>query len=41
MLFSTRELHSVTVAELKCLFAVVHRIKYTLIANIVIYFREI
>jgi hypothetical protein len=28
-LFLTRELRSVTVVELKCLFAMVHRIKYT------------
>jgi hypothetical protein len=41
MLFPTRLLRSVTVAELKCLFAMVHRIKYTPIADIVDYFKEI
>jgi hypothetical protein len=40
-LFLMWELHSVTVVKLKCLFAMVHRIKYTPIANIVDYFKEI
>jgi hypothetical protein len=40
-LFQTWELHSITVAELKCLFAMVHRIKYTPVADIVDYFKEI
>jgi hypothetical protein len=40
-LFPTRELHSVTITELKCLFAMVHRIKYTPVADIVDYFKEI
>jgi hypothetical protein len=41
MLFPTRELRSVTVAELKCLFAMVHRIKYTHVPDIIDYFKEI
>jgi hypothetical protein len=41
MLFSMQELCSVTVAEHKCLFAMVHRIKYTPVADIVDYFKEI
>jgi hypothetical protein len=41
MLFPTRELRSVTIAELKCLFAMVHRIKYTPVADIIDYFKEI
>jgi hypothetical protein len=40
-LFPMRELCSVTVAELKCLFAMVHRIKYTTVDDIVNYFKEI
>jgi hypothetical protein len=40
-LFSMRELCSVTITELKCLFSMVHRIKYTPIADIVDYFKEI
>jgi hypothetical protein len=40
-LFPTQELHSVTFTEHKCIFAMVHGIKYTLVANIVDYFREI
>jgi hypothetical protein len=40
-LFLMRELRSVTVAELRCLYAMVHRIKYTPVANIVDYFKEI
>jgi hypothetical protein len=41
MLFLTRELHSITVAKLKCHFAMVHRIKYTPVVNIVDYFKNI
>jgi hypothetical protein len=41
MLFLMWELHSITVAELKCLFSMVHRIKYTVVADIVDYFKEI
>jgi hypothetical protein len=37
----TRELCFVTVIELKCLFAMVHRIKYTPVPGIVDYFKEI
>jgi hypothetical protein len=40
-LFPMRDLHSVTVAQLKCLFAMVNRIKYTPVADIVDYFKEI
>jgi hypothetical protein len=40
-LFPMWELRSVTVVELKCLFAMVHRIKYTPVSNIVDYFKEI
>jgi hypothetical protein len=40
-LFLTWELCSVTVAKLKCIFAMVHRIKYVPIADIVDYFKEI
>jgi hypothetical protein len=39
MLFPMMELHSVTTPELKCLFAMVKRIKYTLVADIVDYFK--
>jgi hypothetical protein len=35
------ELHSVTTPELKCLFAMVNRIKYTPAANIVDYFKNV
>jgi hypothetical protein len=35
------ELCSVTTVELKCLFAMVNRIKYTLVANIVDYFTNV
>jgi hypothetical protein len=35
------KLHYVTTAELKCLFAMVNRIKYTLVANIVDYFTNV
>jgi hypothetical protein len=41
MLFPMWELHSVTVAELKCLFDMVHMVKYTPVADIVDYFKEI
>jgi hypothetical protein len=40
-LFLKQELHFVSVAELKCLFAMVHRIKYTPIDDIVDYIKEI
>jgi hypothetical protein len=41
MLFPMAELHSVTTAELKCLFAMVNRIKYTPVADIVDYFTNV
>jgi hypothetical protein len=41
MLFPMVELHSVTALELKCLFAMVNRIKYTPVANIVDYFTNV
>jgi hypothetical protein len=41
MLFLMRKLHSVTVAGLKCLYAMVHKIWYSPIADIVDYFKEI
>jgi hypothetical protein len=41
MLFPMAELRSVTTPELKCLFAMVNRIKYTLVANIVDYFKNV
>jgi hypothetical protein len=40
-LFHMAELHSITTAELKCLFAKVNRIKYTPIDNIVDYFTNV
>jgi hypothetical protein len=40
-LFPMAELHSVTTHELKCLFAMVNRIKYTPIADIVDYFKNV
>jgi hypothetical protein len=40
-LFLMAELHYVTTAELKCLFAMVNRIKYTPIAHIVDYFTNV
>jgi hypothetical protein len=40
-LFPMEELRSVTTAELKCLFALVNRIKYTLVADIVDYFTNV
>jgi hypothetical protein len=41
MLFLMMELHSVATPELKCLFAMVNRIKYTPIADIVDYFKNV
>jgi hypothetical protein len=41
MLFPMAELHSVTTPELKCLFAMVKRIKYTPVADIVDYFTNV
>jgi hypothetical protein len=41
MLFPMVELHSVTTPELKCLFAMVNRIKYTHVADIVDYFKNV
>jgi hypothetical protein len=38
---SHEELHSVTAPELKCLFAMLNRIKYTPIADIVGYFKNV
>jgi hypothetical protein len=40
-LFPIVELRSVTTVELKCMFAMVNKIKYTLIANIVDYFTNV
>jgi hypothetical protein len=40
-LFPTTELHSVTTPELKCLFAMVNRIKYTPVADIVDYIKNV
>jgi hypothetical protein len=40
-LFSMSELRSVTNPEIKSLFAMVHRIKYTLVADIVDYFKNV
>jgi hypothetical protein len=40
-LFPMVELRSVTTPKLKCLFATVNRIKYTLVANIVDYFKNV
>jgi hypothetical protein len=40
-LFPMVELHSVATPELKCLFAMVNRIKYTPIADIVDYFKNV
>jgi hypothetical protein len=40
-LFAMAELHSVTTAELICLFAMVNRIKYTPVADIVDYFTNV
>jgi hypothetical protein len=41
MLIPMVELHSVTTLELKCLFAMVNRIKYTPVADIVDYFKNV
>jgi hypothetical protein len=41
MLFLIRELRSVIIAELKCLYAMVHKIHYSPVADIVAYFKEI
>jgi hypothetical protein len=41
MLFSMRELRSVTVPELKCMYAMVHKIRYFLVVDIVNYSKEI
>jgi hypothetical protein len=40
-LFPMVELHSVAIPELKCLFAMVNRIKYTHVADIVDYFKNV
>jgi hypothetical protein len=40
-LFPVVELHSVTTTKLKCQFAMVNKIKYTLVANIVDYFTNV
>jgi hypothetical protein len=40
-LFPVEQLCSVTIAELKCLFAMVNRIKYTPVADIVDYFTNV
>jgi hypothetical protein len=40
-LFPMAGLRSVTTVELKCLFAMVNRIKYTLVADIVDYFTNV
>jgi hypothetical protein len=40
MLFPMVELHSIPTPELKCLFAMVNRIKYTPVADIVDYFKN-
>jgi hypothetical protein len=41
MLFPMVELHSVATLELKCLFAMINRIKYTHVADIVDYFKNV
>jgi hypothetical protein len=41
MLFPMVELHSVATPELKCLFTMVNRIKYTPVADIVDYFKNV
>jgi hypothetical protein len=40
-LFTMAELCSVTTPKLKCLFAIVNRIKYTLVADVVDYFTNV
>jgi hypothetical protein len=41
MLFPIVELHSIATPELKCMFAMVNRIKYTPVADIVDYFKNV
>jgi hypothetical protein len=41
MLFPMAELHSVATLDLKCLFAMENRIKYTPVADIVDYFKNV
>jgi hypothetical protein len=41
MLFPMIELHVVATPKLKCLFSMVNRIKYTTVANIVDYFKNV
>jgi hypothetical protein len=41
MLFPMAELHSITTSELKCLFAMENMIKYTPVADIVDYFKNV
>jgi hypothetical protein len=41
MLFPMVELHSITTPELKCLLAMVKRIKYTCVADIVDYIKNV
>jgi hypothetical protein len=41
MLFLMRELHSITIVEVKCMYAMVHKIQYSPVADIVDYFKEI
>jgi hypothetical protein len=41
MLFPIVELHSIATPELKCMFAMVNRIKYTHVADIVDYFKNV
>jgi hypothetical protein len=40
-LFPMAELHSITTPKLKCLFALVNRIKYTPVADIIYYFKNV
>jgi hypothetical protein len=40
-LFPTAELRSITTPEIKYMFAMVNRIKYTLVADIVAYFKNV
>jgi hypothetical protein len=40
-LFPTVELHSIATPKLKCLFAMINRIKYTPVADIVDYFKNV
>jgi hypothetical protein len=41
MLFPMVELHSIATPDVKCLFAMVNRIKYTPVADIVDYFKNV